>query len=510
MEDFEKSQPAFQGSVHIKRAFGDAIADVFNTLVYKKLALSSPVQAQDEVDRTYTTNKTFWEESLNGRHFESMRINLRGFHLTEWIPSSPGRYYMPDAARNRRMANDFLSSDVREVYAPRGKDEMVLGGVGSLRLRAKTIESQFTHFLGASSTGVTHQGIPLAMPDSTYRAVIQVIKEHGGCYANVYGSLRVLSLNNFMIRYWRQIPRYCLFVDDIEVIRPSSRDELIATVAIMFPTSADISSDRDRLSLEGYDSSFKKLWSFCSFNPGMSNHLTRAVDWLNDYMQRYSNLADPPVLCDFDEHYSHFDNRIEFPLAQLSRGKFNMQRLDAYQARGDFAVQTRMLNTIDRATVVFISYRRADSAPSAGRIYDQLCPRFGRENIFRDVVAPVDKMPPGRDFRASFAKAIDESDVQLVLIGPQWATITNAAGQRRLDDPDDPVRQEIEIGLQRGIPVIPVLIDGTPMPTSEQLPASIAQLRTHHALSVRNGSDFDDDVCQLIHALHQVVTAQNK
>jgi hypothetical protein len=43
-------------------------------------------------------------------------------------------------------------------------------------------------------------------------------------------------------------------------------------------------------------------------------------------------------------------------------------------------------------------------------------------------------------------------------------------GTRRLDDPDDFVRLELEAALARGIRVIPVLVDRAPLPRSDSLP----------------------------------------
>jgi hypothetical protein len=49
--------------------------------------------------------------------------------------------------------------------------------------------------------------------------------------------------------------------------------------------------------------------------------------------------------------------------------------------------------------------------------------------------------------------------VLLALVGEEWLTITDADGRRRLDDPDDFVRLEIEAALTRNVRVIPILID---------------------------------------------------
>jgi hypothetical protein len=64
-------------------------------------------------------------------------------------------------------------------------------------------------------------------------------------------------------------------------------------------------------------------------------------------------------------------------------------------------------------------------------------------------------------------------DVLLALIGDEWLTITDEHGRRRLDDPDDFMRLEIEAALTRNVRVIPILVDGVRMPRVAELPASL-------------------------------------
>ncbi len=121
---------------------------------------------------------------------------------------------------------------------------------------------------------------------------------------------------------------------------------------------------------------------------------------------------------------------------------------------------------------VFISYRREDSGGYAGRIYDRLTSRLGRENVFFD----VDAIPPGRDFVDVLSDRVGKCDALLAVIGKHWVASADGQNRRRLDDPSDFVRIEIEAALQRDVPVIPVLVDGAPMPQSGELPdASIPE-----------------------------------
>ena len=100
---------------------------------------------------------------------------------------------------------------------------------------------------------------------------------------------------------------------------------------------------------------------------------------------------------------------------------------------------------------VFISYRRADTLAVAGRVDDRLCGLFGRANVFRD----VDTVPPGVDFRQHVNDAINRCDAVVVLIGKAWLE-TNADGTRRINNPSDLVRLEIEAALSNATPILPV------------------------------------------------------
>ena len=116
---------------------------------------------------------------------------------------------------------------------------------------------------------------------------------------------------------------------------------------------------------------------------------------------------------------------------------------------------------------VFISYRREDTAALAGRIYDRLSLHFGRASVFMD----IDTIPFGVDFRQHINEVVSQCDVLLALIGDRWAGVL-PDGERRLDDPADFVRMEIETALNRGILVVPLLIGRVSMPSTTELPPS--------------------------------------
>lgn len=145
---------------------------------------------------------------------------------------------------------------------------------------------------------------------------------------------------------------------------------------------------------------------------------------------------------------------------------------------------------------VFISYRREDSAGFAGRIYDRLTRRLDAKNIFLD----VDSIQPGLDFFDVLSAKLRVCDALIAIIGKNWNSSADKDNRRRLDNPDDFVRIEIETALKRGIRVIPVLVDGATMPRREDLPDSLQKLRRRQAIEISHNR-FDSDVERLTHAL---------
>jgi len=149
---------------------------------------------------------------------------------------------------------------------------------------------------------------------------------------------------------------------------------------------------------------------------------------------------------------------------------------------------------------LFISYRRDDTADVTGRIYDRLEAEFRREFIFRD----IDSIPTGMDFRDHIRHHVLKCDALLAIIGKSWLAVTTADGKRRIDQEEDYVRIEISTALQRGIPVIPVLVQGAEMPKVADLPLSLQDLSFRHARHIRRDPDFHDDVSRLINDLRRM------
>ena len=129
---------------------------------------------------------------------------------------------------------------------------------------------------------------------------------------------------------------------------------------------------------------------------------------------------------------------------------------------------------------LFISYRRGDARGIAGRLSDTLGFFFGDERVFRD----IESIEGGADFGNVIEESLQTADAAIVLIGPDWLTLTGENGQRRIDDPEDWVAQEIAVAMELKKPIFPVLVENASMPRAEELPEKLKPLTRYNAISI--------------------------
>ena len=121
----------------------------------------------------------------------------------------------------------------------------------------------------------------------------------------------------------------------------------------------------------------------------------------------------------------------------------------------------------------------------------------------------VDAIPPGRDFVDVLSDRVGKCDALIAVIGRHWVAGGDGDKRRRLDDPNDFVRIEIEAALRRDVPVIPVLVDGAGMPQAADLPDSLKNLTRRQAVEI-SLTRFDSDAERLTEALSQIEDDQRR
>jgi hypothetical protein len=151
---------------------------------------------------------------------------------------------------------------------------------------------------------------------------------------------------------------------------------------------------------------------------------------------------------------------------------------------------------------VFINYRREDAGPYARLMKIRLAQHFPGTPVFMD----LDSIEAGVDFAEAIDAAVRSCAILIALIGRRWLTITDDEGHRRLDNPDDLVRFEIQAALECRLRVIPVLVDGAVALRQQQLPPALCKLARLNALEMSYGR-FEYDETRLLGTVEKVLAS---
>lgn len=142
----------------------------------------------------------------------------------------------------------------------------------------------------------------------------------------------------------------------------------------------------------------------------------------------------------------------------------------------------------------FICYRRSDSENITGRIFDRLEDELGSNHVFKD----VDSIPLGADFTIFITETLKRCKILVAVIGKGWIDAVDDVGNRRLNNPEDWVRIEIETALKAKILVVPLLVNGAKMPRTKELPKELRKLASLNAACARPDPDFHKDMNRLL------------
>jgi hypothetical protein len=151
---------------------------------------------------------------------------------------------------------------------------------------------------------------------------------------------------------------------------------------------------------------------------------------------------------------------------------------------------------------IFISYRRDTAEWIAGRIHERLTKEFGDGEVFKD----DESIPPGVEFRKWIEDALTQCDTMLVVIDkPFLESRFGWIKWRKIDDPEDYVRFEIETALNRQMRVVPVLAGIFQMPNAKRFPQPLHGLVQRQAVQVRGDPYFSTDMDRLVLGLKREI-----
>jgi hypothetical protein len=283
-------------------------------LVYlTALGYQEPVKRGDT--RTVGSNEEAWELFRGERLRATHRLTLDHFHLFEWFPLCPGRFHLPwarDMRNNARAQQMEIDGDV--CYTTHGKAMMLVGGVGAVRLRPARFDGADHYFMTASSTGVCHEGFPVAVPEPLFARVRDRIIEQGAVPVRLSGEMRFVPEDAVPLFDYRQVPLLMLRATELEPLpaRRPGLDGFAVSVVVTFTGT-----------VRGQTGAFV---SYNTFDPANDKGLATATDWLGRvYIGReHSGI----VVTDFDAVFPKFP-KAKFGLPLLLGGTLDQDYLSA-------------------------------------------------------------------------------------------------------------------------------------------------------------------------------------
>lgn len=293
----------------------------------------------------FTEDSAFWRNLLDDDDAtDNCRVKLNDFILTEWLPLRPGRFHTGEAeyARREALSNCLIRPDDAtappplrkavidgvlgrlnnsvstyeppfvQIFDPNGKMGMIDGGIGCIRLKPLPEQSPFRWLMGATSSGVVHEGLIVALDDYQHDRIISDVKKHGGLRCTVSGRLRFVSNDSPLLNaFGRGIPQLVLEVEQINPLAKSAKHPIrppLVTAVVIFVSLADA-----RQGLQA---------SFVTFEAGRKGSVAEAATWLEQVYVREAYAGR--IVTDFDEQMKRFSNAT-FSLSRLLNGLVNRQ-----------------------------------------------------------------------------------------------------------------------------------------------------------------------------------------
>ena len=152
---------------------------------------------------------------------------------------------------------------------------------------------------------------------------------------------------------------------------------------------------------------------------------------------------------------------------------------------------------------LFISYRRRQDAWAVGHLRDRLVGEFGREQVFFD----TETLQGGQSGLDEIGAALAGASAVVVVFDQAWVGL-QPDGTRRIDQPDDPVRQELRLAHAQGVAIVPVVIDQTAVPGDADLPPDLRFLDALHFRRLNPTASIDHQVNALISDIRLAIHGQ--
>ncbi len=328
---------------------------LFGTMSYL-LPAQQPVAAPVRAPAIFSSDEGFWQQVLSGQLAAGMTVTLDRFDVLDWFPRAPGLYQTPfarsvrqDALRFREPALEQTKKGVRRepsaaadytvVLKPQGKLSMLEGGVGCVRLKPIRIDGSPHWLLSASSTGVAHAGVPIAVPQHLYTGLLGDFHTRGSACVRLHGEL-AFPPDPFTHLFDAAImvPRLYLKVQALDRYESPASVSPEATVAVSFVSE--------------FEGAPRAYATYVTFRPDTAGSFEEAVRWMkSEYVE---GAYGGRIITDFDQ------TRTVFPEARLALARV-MGRL---VSRGELREVVELMHTHASIDQLFDEIDRKDLLPA--------------------------------------------------------------------------------------------------------------------------------------------------
>jgi hypothetical protein len=319
-------------------------------------------------DSNYKSNDDLWQSLLQEELRATAAIKLKSFWLSEWLPLRPGLFYTARGRMSRQRARSHVMAgpgirprDVRNfeemfgrsvpaealskigggfsyVFDPYGKQSLVDGGYGCVRLKSISVGGEEYWFMGATSIPLAHAGLPVGIPRSLYDEAITRIAREGRFRCDLVGRLAEVPRDlDPLYRDLVHIPQLCLMVEEIVPTKKAAEEMFLVSGCITF-----------QMTTPKVMSTFA---AFASFDPAERGAISSAAEWLEEIY--VGDLFDGIVLTDFDQQVRRFSGAV-FGLEHIMNGTVPLREAEDALARMRISApeQSMVIERVERLNVI--------------------------------------------------------------------------------------------------------------------------------------------------------------
>jgi hypothetical protein len=240
-----------------------------------------------EGEARFADEGVLWRAVWGDELWETARLRLEDFYLMDWLPLEPGLYYAPESAAVRNRAADRVISRSEEgvVFDPAGKEFMVDGGIGCVRVAIKEMFGDGYKLLSATSTGRAHAGFVVAVPEQEYATIAEGIAGGGCVRCTIFGEFRRLVVD---YGNWASpIGRMMIRAERLQPSHPHERPDRLAVSPLITFEATD----------EADESGTRQWFAYTISDPAKPGDLRRGKEWLASYVDSYRGH----LVTDYDE-----------------------------------------------------------------------------------------------------------------------------------------------------------------------------------------------------------------